>query len=377
MAAPRRAKAPAKSGALSLRDLNRATLARQMLLARAPVTAAAAAERLAGMQAQLPWTPYVGLWSRVAGFARAELDALYAAHTAVRATMMRGTLHLVTAGDYARFRPVMQPMLTKGMLSILRDRMKGIDVDAVAADARRFLAGGPRTFEQIRDHLAERHAGVDVRAMGYVVRMQLPLVQAPGKGAWSFPPDPDFALGEAWIGEPLAASADPHELLRRYLAAFGPATARDAQTWSGLAGLPETMEALRPELTVLTGDDGRELFDLPAAPRPPAETPAPVRFLPDFDNLMLGHADRSRVIPEAYKPKIFLSALRVRATFLVDGMVRGAWKIERSGKRATLFVEPFAPLAKAEKDALMAEAEGLLAFAAEGAATQAIALKKG
>jgi hypothetical protein len=363
---------------LTLRDLNRATLARQMLLAPAkePLDVAAAVGRLAGLQAQLPWPPYVGLWSRIAPFEQRDLAAAFTARTVVRATMMRGTLHVVTAGDYLAFRAALQAMLTKAFLGLPAERTKGIDGEALGADAAAFLKDGPRTFEEVRDHLAGRHPGLDVRAMGYAVRLHLPLVQVPGKGAWGFAKEPGFALAEAWLGEPIDRSTSPRELLLRYLAAFGPATARDAQTWSGLSGLGEVMEALRPELVVLEGEKGKELFDLPGAPRPPGDTPAPPRFLPDYDNLVLGHADRTRVVPDAYRPRIFLSALRVRATLLVDGFVRGAWKIERAKKAATLVVEPFAKLSKDEREAVAAEGDRLVRFVEEGAGSWGVRFEK-
>lgn len=379
MATPRKARAAAEPGRLTLRDLNRATLARQMLLARAPVTVAAAVARLVGLQAQLPGAPYVGLWTRVAGLARNDVAAAITSRALVRATSMRGTLHLMTADDFLELHGVFQPVLARGLRSLPAERTRGLDPDALAADARRCLADGPRTAEQMRAYLAERHPGLDVRAMGFAARMHLPLVQVPGKGAWGFAPAPDFALAEAWLGRPPAASADPRGLVRRYLAAFGPASPRDAQTWCGLQGLSEVFEALRPELVSLAGEDGRELFDLPDAPRPPRDALASPRFLPEFDNLMLGHHDRTRVVPEAYKPRIFLSALRVRATFLIDGMVQGAWKIERKGtkkKSATLVIEPFATLAKGDRAALAEEGEKLVRFVEEGAQAWEVRFEK-
>lgn len=354
---------------LSLRALGRATLARQLLLERSSLPIPAAVARLVGLQAQLPGAPYVGLWSRLAGFERGALARLLDERALVRATLMRATLHLATADDFLAFRPVLQPVLSKALLGLPKERLAGFDLDAFAAHARRFLQGGPRTFEALRDELARHHPDLDVRAMGYAVRMHVPLVQVPGKGAWGFAPEPDFALAEQWLGKPVGRAIDPRDLVLRYLAAFGPATPADAQNWSGLGGLREVFTALRPELAVFTGDDGRELFDLPGAARPPEDTPAPPRFLPEFDNLLLGHAERARVVPPAYRSQIYLSALRVRATFLIDGAVKGAWKVERSKKGATLVIEPFATLTKKEKAALGEEGEALLAFLEEGART--------
>jgi hypothetical protein len=370
------ARAVVAEGRVSLRELNRAALARQMLLARAPVSIGAAVARLVGLQAQLPGAPYVGLWTRVADLSRAEVAAAVTARALVRATSMRGTLHLMTADDFLQFRSVLQPVLSRGFGALPAERTRGIDIDALTADGRRCLADGPRTFEQVRAYLDARHPGLDVRAMGHAVRMHLPIVQVPGKGTWGFAPEPDFALAEAWLGRAPAVSTDPRALVLRYLAAFGPAAARDAQSWSGLQKLGDTFEALRPELRVLTGEDGRELFDLPDAPRPPGDAPAPPRFLPEFDNLVVGDSGRARVVPEAYRPLIYLSALRVRATFLIDGMVQGAWKIERTKKLATLVVEPFAALAKADRAALAEEGEKLVRFVEEGAQDWAVRFEK-
>jgi hypothetical protein len=366
--------AAVKSGApvLSLRALGRATLARQLLLERSSLSIPAGVARLVGLQAQLPGAPYTGLWSRLAGFERAALARLLDERALVRATLMRATLHLATADDFLAFRPVLQPVLSKALLGLPKERLVGFDLASFAAHARRFLQGGPRTFEALRDELARHHPDLDLRAMGYAVRMHVPLVQVPGKGTWGFAPEPDFALAEQWLGKPVGSALDPRDLVLRYLAAFGPATPADAQSWSGLGGLREVFAALRPELAVFTGDDGRELFDLPGAARPPEDAPAPPRFLPEFDNLMLGHAERARVVPPAYRSQIYLSALRVRATFLIDGAVKGAWKVERSKKSATLVIEPFAALTKKEKAALSEEGEALLAFLEEGAGARTL-----
>lgn len=352
---------------LSLAELNRATLARQLLLTRAQSSVAAAVRQLVGLQAQLPAPPYLGLWSRLLGFTREALAQPLDAHELVRATFLRGTLHLCTAEDYAGFRAALQPMLTKGLNAVLRERMAGLDVAALAASARLALKDGPRTFTELRGFLAGRHPGLDERAMGYAVRMSLPLVQVPGPGAWGFASDPPFMLADLWLGQELGAGQDAKELFRRYLAAFGPASPRDFQTWSGLSLAPGTIEELRTELHTFATAEGRELFDLQGAPLPAADTPAPPRFVPEFDNLVLGHADRTRIVPEKYRPQIFLSALRVRSTFLVDGFVHGAWRIERTKKkgdsRAALVLEPFAALTRPQLQALTAEAEALVRFA--------------
>jgi hypothetical protein len=358
---------------LTLRALNRATLARQRLLAREEGTPLDVIERLAGLQAQWPKPPFVGLWTRLARFTREDLAARLADRSAVRATMMRGTIHLVSAADYLAFRPALTPMLEAGMEAILRQRGQALDVDGLAAAARAFYGDGARTFEAVRDHLLARHPEADERAMGYAVRMRLPLVLVPDGSLWSYPSIPSFALADAWLGEPVAAAAGPEAMLLRYFAAFGPATVADAQTWSGLKGLRPAVEALRPRLATFRDERKRELFDLPEAPRPDEEAPAPVRFLPEYDNVLLGHDDRRRIVADAHRSKVFLPGLRVAATFLVDGFTAGTWKAERKKKVATLRLEPFAEPAKKVGAELAQEGERLLRFLEPEAASFEVA----
>lgn len=348
---------------LTSRELNRATLARQMLLAREQTAPLRAIERLAGLQAQLARPPFISLWSRLEGFRREHLAELLHRREVVRATLMRGTLHLVSANDYVALRPALQPLLTRAMRSVLRDRAEGLAIDALVRAARAYFDEEPRTFEELRDHLLQLHPGADERAMGFAVRTHLPLVQVPTDAAWAFPSAADFAVAETWLGQPIARrDPGPDALVLRYLAAFGPATAADAQTWSGLQALREVFDALRPRLLTFQDERGRELFDLPAAPRPPADTPAPARFLPDFDNLVLAHDDRARLVADEHRPALFLPNLRIPPSFLVDGMVAGTWKVERARSTATLSIEPFARISKKARDELTEEGDRLLRF---------------
>jgi hypothetical protein len=360
MPAPKKKPAAEK---LTLRDLNRALLARQWLLAREKAGVVAAVRQLVGLQAQWPAPPYVGLWTRLAQFDRADLAREIERRTLVRAPLLRGTLHLAAADDFLRFRPVLQPVLAAGFAG-LGERTKGIDPAALAAEARPFLLAAPRTQDEVRNFLVASHPKLDDRAMGHAVRMTLPLVQVPGPGTWGFPPAPQFSPVDAWLGKPLAKTGSPADLVLRYLAAFGPATPRDFQTWSGLPNASATFETLRPKLAVFADEKGRELFDLPDAPRPGGEVAAPPRFVAEYDNLLLSHADRSRVVADEFRKGVFLPGLRVAATFLIDGFVRGAWKVERVGKKATLVITPFAALAKQESAALEAEAKPLLELVA-------------
>ncbi len=350
---------------LTLRELNRATLARQMLLERAAVPVSEAVERLVGLQAQVPYPPYVGLWTRLRDFRREELTRLIEDRQVVRATLMRSTLHLMTADDYLLLRPALQPALTRSMNSLTGKRIEGLDIDRLVGAARAYFEEGPRTFAGLRTLLSELEPERDQSALAYVVRTQLPLVQVPSGGPWGYSGKAPFTTAEAWLGRTLSGSADPRGLVLHYLAAFGPATVRDVQAWSGSVRLKEPVEEIKPELRTFRDERGNELIDLPDAPLPPADTPAPPRFVPDYDNLVLSHADRTRVIPDEHRKKVFLSAARVRATFLVDGFVGGAWKIEKTRKTARLVIEPFEPLSSEDRDALAEEGERLVRFVAE------------
>ncbi len=353
---------------LTRRELNRALLARQMLLERQPLSALAAIERLAGMQAQIPNPPYIGLWSRLRDFQRNELTQMMWQKQVVRVTAMRHTLHLFAADDYLRFRLAIQPALTRGWQTITKTRLQGLDVERVVETARAYVAEQPRTFVEIRDLLAKLEPERDPSALAYTARTFLPLIQIPPAGTWGVGGSAMQMLAEDWLGRPLIPAEEGlPELIRHYLAAFGPATVGDIQSWSYLSGLKGAVEQLRPQLRTFRDERKRELFDLPDAPLPDADTPAPVRFLPEFDNLILSHDDRTRVLPDEYRKHVFLTAARVRATFLVDGFVAGAWRFERVKKSARLIIEPFAPLAGDVCVALVEEGERLLRFAEDDA----------
>lgn len=346
---------------LKLRELNRATLARQMLLKREPLSVPAAVERLVGLQAQLPVAPYVGLWTRLRDFSRENLAGAIEDRKIVKATLMRATLHLCTADDYLRFRTTLQPMLSGAAEAIVKQRGGNFDSKKLLAEARRYIGEKPRTFAEISEWAVKLMPGQDVGALRYTVRTNLPLVQTPIATGWSYSAKPEFTLAESWIGRPIAREANLPELVRRYLAAFGPASVTDAQTWLGMK-LKDTFEKLRPELKTYRNEGHRELFDLPDLSLPAEDIPAPVRFLPEFDNLLLSHSNRTRVIADENRSKVYLPGLRVAATILVDGFVRGAWKIEKIKTAATLVIEPFARLTKSERAALSEEGERLVRF---------------
>jgi hypothetical protein len=350
---------------LTLRELNRATLDRQMLLERQTIPALDAVERLAGLQAQVPSPPYIGLWTRLGDFRREELTRLMEERLVVRATLMRATLHLMTAEDYLLLRPALQPALTRSMNSIARKRLEGLDLDRLVGIAREYFESEPRPFADFRSLLAELEPDRDQSGLAYAVRTQLPLVQVPSGGVWGYSGKVPFTTVEKWLGRELSGSEDPRGLVLKYLAAFGPATVKDIQTWSGRTQLKQSVEEIKPELRVFRDENDNELLDLPDAPLPPGDIPAPPRFVPDYDNLVLSHADRRRVISDEHRKKIFLSAARVRATFLIDGFVRGAWKVEKTRRAATLVIEPFERLSRGDRDALSEEGERLVRFLAE------------
>jgi Winged helix DNA-binding domain len=364
---------------LTLRQINRATLARQMLLARERTTPLAAIERLVGLQAQWPRPPFVGLWSRLEAFDRSQLTTLFEQRKVVRATFLRATIHVVTSRDFVALRPAIQPALESAMHGILRERLDGVDLPALTARARALLHEEPQTFEQLRNRFLQADPAVDERAMGYAVRMLLPLVQVPVADAtWAFPSQACFAPADTWLGReiPLKATA-PDALIQRYLAGYGPASAADVQAWSGLPKpvVREAIERLRPRLLTYRDEHKRELFDLPGVPRPDPDVPAPVRLVPEYDNLITARVDE-RFVAKANRPSVFLSALRIAATVLVDGSVVGTWKLQATRKAATVTIDPFGPLAARVRKEVTAEAEALARFAEPEASRIEVAVGK-
>ncbi|AGA28110.1 winged helix DNA-binding domain-containing protein [Singulisphaera acidiphila] len=361
-----------KPETLSRTALNRALLARQMMLARKEVSPLCLVERLVGLQAQQPQPPFIGLWTRIAGFEREALWRLLHDRTVVRSTLMRGTLHLMSAADYLMIRGTLQPMLSAGMRGVLRDRVDGLDLEGLTTSARQVFQERPRTFTELRAALLETVPEADERAMGYAVRTHLPLVAVPDDSAWGYRADPNFATAESWLGQVPGPGVPTQDLVLRYLAGFGPAAAVDVQAWSGLTGVREHLEALRPRLKTFRDERKRELFDLPDAPRPSEEIPAPVRFLPGFDNILLAHADRTRIIADEHRPRVITKNLLVLPTFLVAGFVAGIWKSARAKKAASLTLSPFASLPKAVKAQLAEEGEKLVRFIEPDASTWSV-----
>jgi hypothetical protein len=362
--APRERSERQRSRVLGRRALNRALLERQLLTRRRRLAPVRVVERLVGLQAQLPEPPYVGLWSRIAGFRPESLSRLLDRREVVRIALMRGTIHLVTARDALALRPVVQPAFLRWLSAGAWGKaLAGLDVDPLVTAGREYVEAAPRTFDELGRLLAPRWPDRDPAALAQAIRGYLLLVQVPPRGLWRRSGPAAHTTAEHWLGQPLAAVAEPDEVLLRYLAAFGPATIADMRCWSGLTGLREVVDRLRPRLRTLRDDRGRELFDLPDAPRPDPDAPVPVRFVAPFDNLLLSHEDRTRVLPEEYRKLIFSKNGIVLGSVLVDGFVQGAWRIDRARDTATLVVESFQAL----PDEVAEEGTRLLEFMAPGA----------
>lgn len=327
-----------------------------MLLARERTDAVTAVERLAGLQAQVREPPFAGLATRVEGFRREELVAAIERREVVRATAMRCTMHLMSARDFLRLWGAIRPAIARAVRGWTGKRLAGLDMDAVAAEARGHLHERPRTFAELRELIPAIAATGEPQAMAYAVRAHLPLVQVPDGGSTGHSNQAPYGLAEDVLGEPANEQPDTAELVRRYLAAFGPAAVADAQAWSGLTGLKPVFAAIRDELVTFEDELGRELFDLPDAPRPAADAEAPPRLLPEYDNLVLAYADRTRFVADEHRKAIYLTAGRVRATFLVDGRVAGVWGMARGRDPE---IEPFGRLTRADRDALGAELDRL------------------
>lgn len=350
---------------LTRRRLNRATLARQLLLDREDRPVLETVEHLAGLQAQQPFSPYYQLWSRLRGFRPDHLARLLVDRTVVRIAAQRGTIHLLSVPDALAVRAWVQPLYVAD-LRINAEHAKalaGTDVDAVAEAARALLDEEPRTMAELGALLQPSWPGVAPAHLAHAARGLLGLVQVPPRALWGQSGLTRLTTVECWLGRPLDPAPSPAAYVRRYLGAFGPASVMDVQTWCGLTRLKAVVDDIRPGLRVFHDESGRELFDLPDAPRPPADTPAPVRYLPDFDNLLRSHADRTRVIDDLSRKRMNRRNGVVPHALLVDGEVAGWWRLDD----AVLTVTPYRPLTAAEADAVEAEGRELLAFASDGA----------
>ena len=349
-----------------------------MLLRRSNFTVFDAVERLVCMQAQVPQAPYVGLWSRLEGFRAEDLSGRISDRRAVRGSMMRATIHLATDRDFLALRPVVQPVLERDVYANAtygKERLEGLDVDAVLDAGRKLMEERPRTGAELRDRLGPLWPDRDPSALAYAVRALLPLVHAPPRGLWGGSGPIHLTTAEAWLGRGVDPGPDPEGAMMRYLGAFGPATVADAGAWSGLTGLREVFERLRPRLRTFRDGRGRELFDVPDAPLPDPETPAPPRFLAEFDNAVLSHADRSRVISDADRKLLFGDPMM--RCVLLDGFAGATWKVERARGRATLVIRPFERLLEGDRDALAKEGIAMLDFLAPDADDRDVRFERG
>ncbi|MFV0132930.1 winged helix DNA-binding domain-containing protein [Streptomyces sp. HMX87] len=342
-------KASTTAPVLGTRALNRATLARQLLLSRAPLSAEAAVAHLVGLQAQNVKPPYYALAARLDGFTPAALSALMADRRVARLVTLRSTIHTHTADDCLTLRPLVQPARDRELTQFRRG-LVGVDLVRLAALARELVETEPRTPKQLREALCAEWPDADPQALSVAARCRLPLVQVTPRGLWGRSGQVTLSTAEQWLGRPAEPAPSPDATVLRYLAAFGPASVKDMQTWSGLTRLRDAFERLRPRLVTFQDPAGTELFDLPDAPRPDPDTPAPPRFLPEFDNLLLSHADRTRVVPPEHRGRNWRGNQAHRA-LLVDGFLAGVWRLDDDA----LVIEPFDRLTEAQRDEVTAE----------------------
>jgi hypothetical protein len=324
-------------------------------------------EHLGGLQAQAPFPPYYGLWSRLAGFRPDDLAGLITSRRVVRIALMRGTIHLVSARDCLILRPLVQPVLDRALTATFGRQLAGVDTGELAAAGRALVEAEPQTFSELGALLAPRWPGHSPDALAQGVRALVPLIQVPPRAVWGSSGLARHTAAESWLGQPVSQGASLEGLVERYLGAFGPASVRDIQTWSGLTRLREVTDRLGDRLRKFRSEDGMELLDLPEAPRPGPDTPAPVRLIAEFDNLILSHADRSRVMSEEARQRMFTRNGVFPGSVLVNGFLAAIWRITRSSKAITLTLEPFGDLSSKIKDEIGGEAGQMLTFAAPGA----------
>jgi hypothetical protein len=326
------------------------------------MSALTAIEHLVGMQAQAPFAPYYGLWSRLDGFTHEELSGLLTERRAVRVVLMRGTIHLVTAKDCQRLRALVQPVLDRTLTSAVHAKpLADVDVAAVVDAAKRLLDAEALTPGEVGARLAEQWPDTPPAALAEAARSLLPLVQVPPRALWQRSGQVRLTTASAWLGKPRGKPLTIDEMVLRYLAAFGPAGAADVQTWSGLTRLGEVIERLAPRLVAFKTERGQTLYDLPDAPRPDPDTPAPVRLVAPFDNILLSHAERTRIISDEHRKRLFSGKNGVfPGTVLVDGFVAGTWELVGKGESTRIRVQPYVRLHDEVRAEITAEGNRLL-----------------
>ncbi|HUQ21936.1 MAG TPA: winged helix DNA-binding domain-containing protein [Gaiellaceae bacterium] len=348
---------------LTLRELNRATLARQLLLERVVLDVPTAVHRLGALQAQRPRAPYVALAARLEGFERDDLSRALHERAVVRATLMRETLHLVSAEDYPHDAAAMAPYFNRIREKYLPDGVDMVRVVELAAHAEAALAE-PLEGTALRPLLAQLEARMDDERVWRRVRTNALILHVPGDETHAFGQRNRFVAAKAWLGnQETEEVGGTTRLVRRTLASFGPSSRADLAAFTGLAvgAIAPALERLEPELERLTDERKRELYDLRGAPRPTADTPAPLRLLGEWDNVLLAHADRTRLFADETRRRVIRKNGDVVPTILLDGVVAGTWWWRRRKDVATLEATPFVKLAKAAKAEL--EHEAALALA--------------
>lgn len=336
--------------------LNRTALARQLLLDRVDLPAATAVERLAGLQGQEANSPYLSLWARLRDFRHDQLTGALEDRSVVRSSVLRGTQHLVTAGDFTWMRALMQPVLARTRQAAFGRDTKDVDLDRLVALTRETLAGRTLTRPQLRDELAVHWPDVPPLTLAWSAQMLVPVVHPPPNGTWNRGGATPFTLAEEWLGRPLETDPSREVLVERYLRAFGPASVKDVQMWSGLTRLKEVVAGM--DLRVHRDESGRELYDVPEGELSEVDE-APVRLLPYFDNLIVAYDDRSRMMTAEIRKRVCVGAV-IYPTVLVDGRVKAMWDLV---DKRILRVETFGELSATERAAVTAEAEALLDFA--------------
>ncbi|MFH8665461.1 winged helix DNA-binding domain-containing protein [Streptomyces anulatus] len=344
---------------LSTRALNRATLDRQLLLRRSAMSAKDAVAHLLGLQAQNTKPPYFQLYARLTDFDPGELSGLMESREVVRIVTLRSTLHTHTADDALTLRPLVQAARERELKNFRRG-LEGVDLDRLAAVAEELVVERPRPVKELREELLAHWPDADPLALTVAARCLLPLVQVTPRGMWGRSGQVALTTVEHWLGRPAEPVPAPDATVLRYLGAFGPASVMDFQAWAGLTRTKEVFERLRTRLLTFRDERGVELFDLPDAPRPDPGTPAPPRFLPEFDNLLLGHADRTRVIPAVNKGRNGVGN-QAYGSVLIDGFFDAVWRVERQGGTAILTVQPLRNLVRDERAEITEEAARMLA----------------
>ncbi|MCY4539098.1 MAG: winged helix DNA-binding domain-containing protein [Chloroflexi bacterium] len=357
---------------LTLRQLNRTLLARQMLLERQDAHPIAAIKHLIALQSQIPNPPYIGLWTRLRQFERRQLTELLASREIVRAPWIRSTLHLVSAADHQRFQAVIQPALVRGLRSFFGARGADLDIERLISVAKPFLEAHQPSIGDLRKHLQQHEPQANKEAMAYAVRSYLPLVQIPPSGTWGAGTRATYTTAERWLGP--AVPSDLPSLFRRYLAAYGPAGVMDFQTWTGMTRLKSQLAPALADLMVYRSESGQDIYDLPEATIAAPDAIAPVRFIPEYDNILIAHRDRSRILPDEHRKKVFLSAGRVIGAVLIDGFVGATWNVKKDRNSLTLFVRLFEAEPKNCLRAIEEEGNRLLRFIDDQASSHAVVI---